>query len=91
MTLTELSRGGLGFVQTHTHFDARELDVLDNTPEEIEVGVDQMLAEMQKCDPGCHSIPRDAHIKAVFAKLGVVMNGRIADSFRAIHGDHFLA
>jgi putative glycosyltransferase (TIGR04372 family) len=81
LTVDEILEAKLGCCENPDIFDAREIELIDNTPEELEAAVVQMLHETRggSWQPG----PAQPELQRRLADLDVVLNSRVGEAFLA--------
>ena len=87
LTMQEVVQAKLGCCENPDVHRAQQIKLVDNTPEELEAAVAQMLRETDSgwWKPG----PAPLDIKQRFAELDVLLNARVGDAFLARHGKLF--
>jgi putative glycosyltransferase (TIGR04372 family) len=84
LTLREIREEKLEFVHNPQVFADRGISVLDNPPDEIVAGVEEMLQATQS--PGWHPGAPQRQVQETLAKQNILLNGRISEAFLAQHG-----
>jgi putative glycosyltransferase (TIGR04372 family) len=75
LTVAEILQNKLGCCENPDVFDARQIELIDNTPEDLEAGVVQMLDETRggSWQPG----PTQEDFRRSLAEMDVVLNSRV--------------
>ncbi len=78
LTLREIVPSQLGWCQNPDVFAARGIDILNNTPEDLEAAVVQMLNETETAWDHAR---KQAPLQQAFAEWDVLLNSRVSDAF----------
>ena len=87
LTFHDIHEAGVNWCQDPAIFAGKQIDIRDNTPEELEAGVEQMLRATETS--AWQNDGNQECIKKICAERDVILNGRMSEAFLARHARLF--